>query len=121
MPAVGWSRDFEAGALTSSIAGELLKAGQREWFGNPGTYNGTARIITHEPHTATDLTPKGDTTLTWFLQAVSYDLPVGHRLALVVNSRDPLYSYAGSDLPALTTTTVGSVSGSEARLELPLG
>ncbi|WP_395295095.1 CocE/NonD family hydrolase C-terminal non-catalytic domain-containing protein [Kitasatospora hibisci] len=176
-PTVGWSRDFEAGALTSSIAGELLKAGQREWFGNPETYkladfererllvwstdpltgsgevarrirgaatvrltvrssidaatvvaylydvapDGTARIITHEPCTATGLTPKVNTAIIWLLQAVSYDLPVGHRLALVINSRDPLYSYAGSDLPALTTTTISSVSGSEARLELPLG
>ncbi|RSS52325.1 CocE/NonD family hydrolase [Streptomyces sp. WAC07061] len=175
-PTSGWSRDFEAGALTSSRAGELLKTGQREWFGNPNAYvladferaqllvwstdpltgpgevarkirgtatvrlsvrssvdaatviaylydvapDGTARIITHEPYTATGLTPNAETTLTWSLQAASYDLPAGHRLALVVNSRDPLYSYAGSDLPALTTTTVGSVSGSEARLELPL-
>ncbi|MFJ6484527.1 MULTISPECIES: alpha/beta fold hydrolase [unclassified Streptomyces] len=176
-PTAGWSRDFEAGALTASVAGELLKTGQQEWFGNPKAYepakferdqllvwstdpltgsgevarrirgaatvrltvrsnvdaatviaylydvapDGTARIITHEPYTATDLTPKADTAIVWFLQAVSYDLPVGHRLCLVINSRDPLYSYAGSDLPALTTTTVSSVSGSEARLELPLG
>ncbi|MGX2996285.1 alpha/beta fold hydrolase [Streptomyces sp. JNUCC 64] len=176
-PAVGWSRDFQAGALTSSVAGELLKTGQREWFGNPDSYelakferdqllvwstepltgsddvarrirgaatvrlnvrsdvdaatlvaylydvapDGTARLIAHEPYTATDLTPKADTAVVWFLQAVSYDLPTGHRLALVVNSRDPLYSYAGSDLPALTTTTVSSVSGTEARLDLPLG
>lgn len=176
-PTTGWSREFEAGALTSSVAGELLKAGQREWFGNPHTYkfaeferdqllvwstdpltgpgevarrirgaatvrltvrssidaatviaylydvapDGTARVITHEPYTATDLTPNTDTTLVWYLQAASYDLEVGHRVALVINSRDPLYSCAGSDLPALTTTTVSSVSGSEARLELPLG
>ncbi|MFE3642440.1 alpha/beta fold hydrolase [Streptomyces sp. NPDC059169] len=176
-PAVGWSRDFKAGALTSSIAGELLKAGQREWFGNPNRYkfaeferdqllvwstdpltgpgevarrirgaatvrltvrssvdaatvvaylydvapDGTARIITHEPYTTTALTSKADTTIVWLLQAVSYDLPVGHRLALVINSRDPLYSHAGSDLPALTAITVSSVSESEARLELPLG
>ncbi|MFE6868624.1 alpha/beta fold hydrolase [Kitasatospora sp. NPDC057692] len=176
-PAVGWSRDFEAGALTSSVAGELLKTGQQEWFGNPKSYepakfergqllvwstepltgsgevarrirgaatvrltvrssvdaatviaylydvapDGTARIITHEPLTLTGLTPNVNTTAGWTLQAASYDLPTGHRLALVVNSRDPLYSYAGSDLPALTTTTVSSVSGSEARLELPLG
>lgn len=175
-PTSGWSRDFEAGALTSSRAGELLKTGQREWFGNPNEYtladferarllvwstdpltgpgevarrirgtatvrlsvrssvdaatviaylydvapDGTARIITHEPCTATGLAPEADTTITWRLQAASYDLPAGHRLALVVNSRDPLYSYAGSDLPALTTTTVASVSGNEARLDLPL-
>ncbi|MFB7470673.1 alpha/beta fold hydrolase [Kitasatospora sp. NPDC056184] len=176
-PTVGWSREFEAGALTSSVAGELLKTGQQEWFGNPRSYepanfergqllvwstepltgsgevarrirgaatvrltvrsstdaatviaylydvapDGTARIITHEPLTVTGLTPNVNTTAGWTLQAASYDLPTGHRLALVVNSRDPLYSYAGSDLPALTTTTVSSVSGSEARLELPLG
>ncbi|MER5641364.1 CocE/NonD family hydrolase C-terminal non-catalytic domain-containing protein [Kitasatospora sp. NPDC002227] len=176
-PTVGWSRDFEAGALTSSVAGELLKTGQQEWFGNPKSYepakfergqllvwstdpltgsdkvarrirgtatvqltvrssvdtatviaylydvapDGTARIITHEPLTVTDLTPRVNTTVSWNLQAASYDLPDGHRLALVVNSRDPLYSYAGSDLPALSTTTVSSVTGSEARLELPLG
>ncbi|MFI5527247.1 CocE/NonD family hydrolase [Kitasatospora sp. NPDC051853] len=176
-PTAGWSRDFEAGALTSAVAGELLKTGQQEWFGNPRSYepatferdrllvwstdpltgsdevarrirgtatvrltvrstvdaatviaylydiapDGTARIITHEPLTVTGLTPKTGTTVSWNLQAVSYDLPTGHRLALVVNSRDPLYSYAGSDLPALTTTTVSSVSGSEAKLELPLG
>ncbi|MGX4735401.1 CocE/NonD family hydrolase C-terminal non-catalytic domain-containing protein [Kitasatospora griseola] len=176
-PTAGWSRDFAAGALTSSVAGELLKTGQQEWFGNPRTYepanferdqllvwstepltgsdeaarrirgtatvhltvrsstdaatviaylydvapDGTARIITHEPYTATDLTPEVDTTIAWHLQAVSYDLPTGHRLALVVNSRDPLYSYAGSDLPALTTTTVSSANGNDARLDLPLG
>ncbi|MFC9589824.1 alpha/beta fold hydrolase [Streptomyces sp. NPDC056944] len=176
-PTVGWSRDFEAGALTSSVAGELLKTGQQEWFGNPKSYepakferdqllvwstgpltgsgevarrirgaatvrltvrssvdaatviaylydvapDDTARLITHEPLTVTSLTPKVDTTVSWNLQAASYDLPTGHRIALVVNSRDPLYSYAGSDLPALTTTTVSSVSGNEARLELPLG
>ncbi|MFD7530275.1 alpha/beta fold hydrolase [Streptomyces sp. NPDC059849] len=176
-PTAGWSRDFEAGALTSCDAGELLKTGQQEWFGNPKSYepakfergqllvwstdpltgsdkvarrirgaatvrltvrssvdaatviaylydvapDGTARIITHEPLTVTDLTPKTDTTVSWTLQAVSYDLPAGHRIALVVNSRDPLYSYAGSDLPALTTTTVSSMSGNEAKLELPLG
>ncbi|MEW1671623.1 alpha/beta fold hydrolase [Streptomyces noursei] len=177
-PAAGWSREFEAGALTASFAGELLKAGQREWFGNPGAYelakfererllvwstdpltgsgevarrirgaatvrltvrssvdaatvvaylydvapDGTSRIIAHEPYTLTGLTPGADTTVVWRLQAASYDLPTGHRLALVVNSRDPLYSYAGSDLPAVSaTTTISSVSGSEARLELPLG
>ncbi|MEV7022434.1 alpha/beta fold hydrolase [Kitasatospora sp. NPDC093558] len=176
-PTVGWSREFAAGALTSCVAGELLKTGQQEWFGNPKSYepakferdqllvwstdpltgsgevarrirgaatmrltvrssidaatviaylydvapDGTARIITHEPLTVTDLTPNVNTTVSWNLQAASYDLPTGHRIALVVNSRDPLYSYAGSDLPALTTTTISSVSGNEAKLELPLG
>ncbi|GAA1386994.1 CocE/NonD family hydrolase [Kitasatospora putterlickiae] len=83
--------------------------------------DGTARIITHEPYTATDLTPNANTVVTWRLQAASYDLPAGHRLALVVNGRDPLYSYANMDLPVSTTTTIGSQTGQEAVLELPLG
>ncbi|MFF4382730.1 alpha/beta fold hydrolase [Kitasatospora sp. NPDC001547] len=79
--------------------------------------DGTARIITHEPYTATGLTPDADTTVGWKLQAASYDVRSGHRLALVVNSRDDLYSYAAKK----GTVTIGSPSGSESRLELPLG
>ncbi|MFF7458415.1 CocE/NonD family hydrolase [Kitasatospora sp. NPDC008115] len=177
-PAVGWSRDFEAGTLTEAVAGDgVMKNGQKEWFGNPRPYDpaafdrsrllvwttdplsgstgvarrirgaatlrltvrsnvnaatlvaylfdiapdGSARIITHEPYTVTDLTPDVNRSVSWRLQATSYDLKAGHRLALVVNSRDPLYSYANMDLPVLTTTTIGSQTGQEAALELPLG
>ncbi|WP_030238215.1 alpha/beta fold hydrolase [Streptomyces sp. NRRL S-350] len=80
--------------------------------------DGATRIITHEPYTATDLTPNVNSTVGWELQTVAYDLPAGHRLALVVNSRDPLYSFASVDG---STTTIGSQNGSEASLELPLG
>ncbi|MGW4382444.1 CocE/NonD family hydrolase C-terminal non-catalytic domain-containing protein [Kitasatospora sp. NPDC004531] len=76
--------------------------------------DGAARLVTHEPYTATELEPGTDTAVDWQLQAAAYDLPAGHRLALVVNSRDPLYSTV-----ALTggTTTVSA----PASLELPLG
>ncbi|MEU3656964.1 CocE/NonD family hydrolase [Streptomyces sp. NPDC032161] len=83
--------------------------------------DGTVRIITHEPYTATGLTPNADSTISWQLQAASYDLPSGHRLALVVNGRDQLYSYANADLPVVNTITISSQNGSEAGLELPLG
>ncbi|MEV7117553.1 CocE/NonD family hydrolase C-terminal non-catalytic domain-containing protein [Kitasatospora griseola] len=80
--------------------------------------DGAARLVTHEPYTATDLEPGVESTVSWQLQAVSYDVPAGHRLALVVNSRDPLYSTV-----AVTggTTTISSPTGSAAALELPLG
>ncbi|MFJ8621384.1 CocE/NonD family hydrolase [Kitasatospora sp. NPDC093550] len=173
-PTAGWSRDFTAGNLTEATAGELLKTGQQEWFGNPRRYelakfdraqllvwstdplagqdgvarrirgaaslrltvrstaeattlvaylfdvapDGTARIITHEPYTASDLTPNVNTEVGWDLQAASYDLPSGHRLVLVVNSRDELYSFESVDG---STTTISSHSGSEASLGLPLG
>ncbi|MFG2911845.1 alpha/beta fold hydrolase [Kitasatospora sp. NPDC048298] len=176
-PTAGWSQDFIAGNPTEANAGELLKTGEKEWFGNPKRYDpeefessrllswstepltaqggdaarrirgaaevrltvrstkdtatlvaylfdiapdGTARIITHEPYTATGLTPDEDATVSWKLQATSYDVAAEHRLALVVTSADPLY------LPVawaqvISTTTVGSPRGSESRLELPLG
>ncbi|MFE7524349.1 CocE/NonD family hydrolase C-terminal non-catalytic domain-containing protein [Kitasatospora sp. NPDC057542] len=79
--------------------------------------DGTARIIAHEPYTALDLTPGVDATASWKLQPTAYDVPVGHRLTLVVNSRDELYSFAEVN----GTATIGSPSGSESRLELPLG
>ncbi|MFE4355562.1 MULTISPECIES: CocE/NonD family hydrolase C-terminal non-catalytic domain-containing protein [Streptomycetaceae] len=79
--------------------------------------DGTARIITHEPYTALGLTPGQDTTVDWELQPAAYDVPVGHRVALVVNSRDQLYSYAAEQ----GTITIGSPNGHESRLELPLG
>ncbi|MFB7124451.1 CocE/NonD family hydrolase C-terminal non-catalytic domain-containing protein [Kitasatospora sp. NPDC056273] len=79
--------------------------------------DGTARIITHEPYTVLDLTPGQDTTVDWQLQPAAYDVPVGHRVVLVVNSRDQLYSYAAKQ----GTVTIGSPRGNESRLELPLG
>ena len=80
--------------------------------------DGTARIITHEPYTASDPAPDLDSTISWQLQPAAYDLPDDHRLALVVNSRDELYSFTGEDG---STTTISSPSRNEARVELPLG
>ncbi|MFJ3162690.1 alpha/beta fold hydrolase [Streptomyces kanasensis] len=78
----------------------------------------TARIITHEPLTLTDLVPGRDHGATWQLQAAGYDLPGDHRLMLVVTSKDPLYSDASVDG---STTTISSPDGSPAVLTLPLG
>ncbi|MEU2671520.1 CocE/NonD family hydrolase C-terminal non-catalytic domain-containing protein [Streptomyces sp. NPDC007164] len=78
----------------------------------------SARIITHEPFTTTDLRPGTDRTVNWTLQPTAYDLPDGHRLALVVNSRDKLYAFTGKQD---STTTITSLTGEEAVLELPLG
>ncbi|MEK2492019.1 CocE/NonD family hydrolase [Kitasatospora purpeofusca] len=80
--------------------------------------DGGARIITHEPFTATGLTAGTERTLDWKLQPAAYDLPDGHRLALVVNSRDKLFAFTGA---ADSTTTITSPAKGEAVLELPLG
>lgn len=78
----------------------------------------TARIVTHEPYTLTGLTPDQDVTVGWELQAAGYDLPAGHRLALVVNSRDRLYSSASVEG---STTTISSPDADPSYLDLPLG
>ncbi|MBD0711153.1 MULTISPECIES: CocE/NonD family hydrolase C-terminal non-catalytic domain-containing protein [unclassified Streptomyces] len=80
--------------------------------------DGSARIVTHEPYTATELRPGEDRTVQWPLQTAAYDLADGHRLALVVNSLDQLYAFTGTQDGTLT---VGSPAGEEAVLELPLG
>ncbi|MEU3607128.1 CocE/NonD family hydrolase C-terminal non-catalytic domain-containing protein [Streptomyces sp. NPDC035033] len=80
--------------------------------------DGTARIITHEPLNAHDLTADQDTTVTWRLQAAAYDIPAGHRLMLVVDSKDPLY---GDASVTWTQTGIGSPPAAESFLELPLG
>lgn len=80
--------------------------------------DGTARIVTHEPLNAYDLTPDRDTTVTWRLQAAAYDVPAGHRLMLVVDSKDPLY---GDASVTWTQTEIGSPPEAASFLELPLG
>jgi predicted acyl esterase len=78
----------------------------------------TAWIITHEPYTASDLTPNLDRTVDWRLQVAAYDLPVNHRLALVINSRDQLCSFASVEG---STTTISSPGGNESAVDIPLG
>jgi hypothetical protein len=53
---------------------------------------GTGRLITHQPSTWTG---SDAVTLDLRLPATSYDVPAGHRLALVVDTVDPLYADAG--------------------------
>ncbi|MFC9327342.1 alpha/beta fold hydrolase [Kitasatospora sp. NPDC057015] len=80
--------------------------------------DGTARIITHEPFTLAAGEPGKATTVTWPLQAAAYDVAADHRVMLVINSKDQLYSDAN---PTYSTLRLSSPAGAEARLELPLG
>ncbi|MGW4699163.1 alpha/beta fold hydrolase [Streptomyces sp. NPDC004285] len=80
--------------------------------------DGTARIITHEPYTLTDATAGQAVEVTWRLQAAAYDVADGHKVMLVINAKDALYS---DDNPELATLALGSTAGGEAYLDLPLG
>jgi predicted acyl esterase len=80
--------------------------------------DGTARIITHEPYTLTADGSGQATTVAWDLQAAAYDIAPDHRIMLVVNAKDQLYS---DDNPAYSSLRISSTAGSEAHLDLPLG
>jgi predicted acyl esterase len=80
--------------------------------------DGTSHIITHEPRTLTALRPGEDVTVRWHLRAACYDISPGHRLALVVNSRDALYAFTGTPE---STTTISSPCNTESYLDLALG
>lgn len=71
---------------------------------------GNGRLFSHAPSTWLH----GPTTVDLALQATAYDLPAGHRLALVVDTRDPLYLDANG--AGSTVTLAGP-----AWLDVPLG
>lgn len=75
----------------------------------------SARIITHEPKTVESGMPA---TVAWDLQAAAYDVPDGHRLMLVIDGMDFLYSNANS---IDSRITISSPAGAASCLELPLG
>ncbi|WP_042383006.1 CocE/NonD family hydrolase [Streptacidiphilus melanogenes] len=52
---------------------------------------GVGRLVTQAPYTFLDRTPGQVFDADLALQATAYDVPAGHRLALVVDGVDPLY------------------------------
>ncbi|WP_330181467.1 hypothetical protein OHB26_34640 [Nocardia sp. NBC_01503] len=77
--------------------------------------SGAARIITHEPNT---LRLGGAVAAEWELQAAAYDVGHMHRLMLVVDGLDPLYS---TDSQPDSRITITSTESTPAQLDLPLG
>lgn len=52
---------------------------------------GTGALVSHAPYTLRDVTPGEPVTVTTELSSVVWDVPAGHRLAVVVDSRDARY------------------------------
>ncbi|MFM9607113.1 CocE/NonD family hydrolase [Streptomyces niveiscabiei] len=71
---------------------------------------GLGRLITHVPHSFHDRAPGRPFPVDVDFMATAYDIPVGHRLQLVIDSRDPLYISRNPLLGSLTfdssTTTL---------------
>ncbi|MGK4904920.1 alpha/beta fold hydrolase [Streptomyces albus] len=63
---------------------------------------GTGKLITHAPYTFHDRTPGKPFAVDLDLFSTAYDVPAGHRLALVVDTADPLYAEYNPDGARLT-------------------
>ncbi|MDF3287658.1 CocE/NonD family hydrolase [Streptomyces silvisoli] len=77
---------------------------------------GVGRLITHAPQSWSS-TPGQAVPLDLSLFATAYDLPAGHRLALVLDTKDPMY---GSDTPLGSRLSFGSPANDPSRLTVPL-
>lgn len=75
---------------------------------------GTGRLIGQNAYTLLKAAPGKTVEVPIRLQAAAYDVPAGHRLMLVVDTKDPLYGDA--DVPGSTVTVRAPSS-----LDLPLG
>ncbi|MER5866372.1 CocE/NonD family hydrolase [Kitasatospora sp. NPDC002040] len=76
---------------------------------------GVGRLITHAPYTFLD--HPAPFTADFPLQATAYDVPAGHRLALVVDTVDPLYI---THNPAWSTLTFTSPAADPSWVSIPL-
>lgn len=78
---------------------------------------GVGKLISHAPQSWTGRTPGQAFPLDIAFFATAYDLPAGHRLALVLDTKDPLY---GGRTPLGSQVSFGSPEDDPAELVLPL-
>ncbi|MFI5647561.1 CocE/NonD family hydrolase [Kitasatospora sp. NPDC051705] len=78
---------------------------------------GVGRLISHAPQSWSGRVPGQPFPLDVTLFPTAYDLPAGHRLAVVLGTRDALY---GGDTPPGGTVTFGSTAADPSALLLPL-
>ncbi|MDT0448477.1 CocE/NonD family hydrolase [Streptomyces hesseae] len=70
---------------------------------------GTGTLVTHAPYSFSHRTPGTPFDASFDLFATVYDLPAGHRLALVVTGTDPLY--VARNPPGATLTLHSAATG----------
>ncbi|MFF8309950.1 CocE/NonD family hydrolase [Streptomyces lydicus] len=78
---------------------------------------GVGKLISHAPQSWSDRTPGRAFPLDLPLYTTAYDLPAGHRLALVVDTKDPLY---GGRSPRGSRVSFSSTTADPSELTLPL-
>lgn len=78
---------------------------------------GTGRLITHRPISFRDARPGAPVPIDLALSAAAYDIPAGHRIGIVLDTKDGLYL---DDNRTGTTITFSSPTSRPATLELPV-
>ncbi|MFJ8621913.1 CocE/NonD family hydrolase [Kitasatospora sp. NPDC093550] len=78
---------------------------------------GIGRLVSHGPQSWSGRTPGRPFPLDVTLFATAYDVPPGHRLALVLGTRDALY---GGTTPLGSTVTLASTPDDPTELALPV-
>ena len=79
---------------------------------------GTGSLVSHAPYTLRGATPGEPVTVETELSSVVWDVPAGHRLAVVVDSRDARYS---GESRIGDRVEVASPEDDPARVTIPLG
>ncbi|MBB6118653.1 CocE/NonD family hydrolase [Nocardiopsis algeriensis] len=79
--------------------------------------NGTGALVSHAPYTLRGATPGEPVTVTTELGSVVWDVPAGHRLAVVVDSRDARYQ---NESEIGDRVTVSSPEEEPSRITIPL-
>jgi predicted acyl esterase len=77
---------------------------------------GIGQLITHKAYTLRDAMPYAARTIDIEMEATSWDIPAGRRLALVVDTTDPRYT----DASGLGSVHVSSPASAPSQLRLPL-
>ncbi|MFG2141064.1 CocE/NonD family hydrolase [Streptomyces sp. NPDC048650] len=78
---------------------------------------GVGKLISHAPQSWSGKRPGSAFPLDVSLFATAYDLPAGHRLALVLDTKDPLY---GGRTPLASRVSFGATPADPSELALPL-
>lgn len=78
---------------------------------------GVGRLVTHAPYSFFDKRPWQPFAADVDLLSTAYDVPAGHRLALVVDTVDPLYLEQN---PVLSTLAFGSPAADPSWISVPL-
>ncbi|WP_017538920.1 CocE/NonD family hydrolase [Nocardiopsis halophila] len=79
---------------------------------------GNGALVTHEPYTLRDAEPGAPTEVEVRMEPVVWDVPAGHRLALVVDTEDARYTDTGSRGDRVE---FGSTEQAPAALSVPTG